>query len=258
MSTYDNYSVWDRKLRMRMAQKEKIYGYAFKAVLSLVLFFCFYNVACILFFIPYNSRKLQARVLDVVSTVKTIVKHAGPKETENRIYKSNLVNKASDSSWANQIKRSNLFAAPTRIKVTKTEEEIVQYEEAEETGNTEIIFKGMADGVAYINIKKEIDGKWREYGFPTNIGERIGKKTIVGGEILDLTTNYVLQDIIYNAQRPVTLNKQIVNLNEDGEFVGTRIVPGETYMKSTSKIKYKDENGIINELWLNDSCKLSE
>ena len=60
---------------------------------------------------PYSSRKLQARVFDVVSTVKTIVNHAGPKETENRIYKSNLVNKTSDSSWANQIKRSTLFAA---------------------------------------------------------------------------------------------------------------------------------------------------
>ncbi len=237
---------------MRMAQKEKIYGYAFKAVLSLILLFCLYNVVCILLS-PYSSRKLQLRVSNAVNTVESIIKHAGPKETENIIYKSNLVNKTSDSSWANQIKRATLFAGPTKRRTVKTEEKIVQYEEVEETDNTEIIFQGVADGIAYINIKKEIDGEWREHGFPTNVGERIGKKKIVGGEMLDFTTNYVLQDIVYDAQRPVILSKKIVNLNEAGEFIGTRIVPGETYMKSTSKIRYKDENGNINELWLNDS-----
>ncbi|MBC8550500.1 MAG: hypothetical protein H8D23_12715 [Candidatus Brocadiales bacterium] len=195
---------------------------------------------------------MRSRVFSAVRAVESIIKHAGPKEEENIIYKSSLVNKTSDSPWANQIKRSTLFAAPTTIKEMNEEEEIVQYEEVEETYNTEILFKGMADGIAYISIKKKIDGQWHEHGFPTKVGEKIGNKKIVGGEVLDFTTNYVLQDIVYNAQRPVTLNKKIVNLNETGEFVGTRIVPGETYMKSTSKIKYKDENGSINELWLRE------
>ncbi len=241
---------------MRRGQKEKIYGYAFKAVLSLILLFCLYNVVCILFLSPRSSRKLQLRVSNAVSTVESIIKHAGPKETENIIYKSNLVNKTSDSSWANQIKRATLFAGPTKRRTVKAEEEIALYEVVEETDNTEIIFKGMADGVAYINIKKEIDGEWREHGFPTNVGERIGKKKIVGGEMLNFTTNYVLQDIVYDAQRPVILSKKIVDLNEAGEFVGTSIVPGETYMKSTSKIRFKDENGNISEMWLNDSEKI--
>jgi hypothetical protein len=237
---------------MQTVQKEKIYGYALKAVLSLILLFCLYNVVCILFLSPYSGRKLRSRVSSAVNAVESIIKHAGPKKTENIIYKSNFVDKTSDSSWANQIKRETLFAGPTMLRVVKAEEGIVQYEEVEETDNTEIIFKGMADGLAYIYIRKEIDGQWREHGFPTKVGERIGNKKIVGGKTLDFTTKYVLQDIVYNAQKPTTLMRKILVLNEKGEFVDTRVVPGETYMKSTSKIKYKDENGNIKELWLKE------
>ncbi|MCP4252079.1 MAG: hypothetical protein GY775_01505 [Candidatus Scalindua sp.] len=238
---------------MQTVHKEKVYGYAFKAVLSLILLFCLYNVVCILFLTPHSGGKLQARVFNAVSTVESIVKHAGPKKAVNIIYKSKLVNKTGDSSWANQIKRETIFSGPKKIRVVNAEEEIVQYEEAEKVvGNTEIIFKGVSGNVAYINVKKELDGEWREHGFPTKVGEKIGNKKIVGGKMLDFTTNYVLQDIVYDAQRPVTLEKKIVNLNEAGGFIGTSIVPGETYMKSTSKIKYKDENGNISGLWLKE------
>ncbi len=199
---------------MRRGQKEKIYGYALKAVLSLILLFCLYNAVCIIFLSRYSAGKLRLRVSSTVNAVESVIKHAGPKETEV---------------------------------------EIVQYEEIEVAHNTEIIFKGMVDGLAYIYVRKEKDGQWREHGFPTKIGEKIGRKKIIGGKMVDLTTNYVLQDIVYNVQRPVTLNKKIVVLNEAGGFDGTRIVPGETYMKSTSKIKYKDKNGNINELWLMES-----
>jgi hypothetical protein len=240
---------------MQTIQKEKVYGYAFKAVLTLILLFCLYNVVCILFLSPYSGGKLQSRVSSAVNAVESTIKLAGPKKVENIIYKSNLVNKTNDSFWANQIKRTTIFAGTTKIRVVKIEEEIVQYGEVEETDNIEIIFKGMVDGLAYIDIKKEIDGQWREQGFPTKVGEKIGKKKVIGGKTLDFTTRYVLQDIIYNAQKPTTLMRKVLVLNEKGEFVGTRIVPGETYMKSTSKIKYKDKNGNINELWLNDSEK---
>ncbi len=242
---------------MQTVQKEKVYGYAFKAVLTLILLFCLYNVVYILFRSPYSGGKLRSRVSSAVSAVESTIKHAGPKKVENIIYKSNLVNKTNDSSWANQIKRTTVFAGPTKIMAekAKAEEEIVQYGEVEVIDNTEIIFKGMVDGLAYIDIKKEIDGQWREQGFPTKVGEKIGNKKVIGGKTLDFTTRYVLQDIIYNVQKPTTLMRKVLVLNEKGEFVGTRIVPGETYMKSTSKIKYKDENGNINELWLNDSEK---
>jgi len=240
---------------MGTVQKEKVYSYAFKAILSLILLFCLYNVACILFLDPYSGRKLRLRVSSVVNAVESIIKHTGPKKVQDITYKSNLVNKTSDSSWANQIKRTTLFAGPTKIREEKAEEEIIQYEEVEVTDNTEIIFKGLVGGLAYIDIKKEIDGQWHEHGFPTKVGEKIGNKKVIGGKTLDFATKYVLQDIVSNVQRPVTLSKKVVDLNEAGEFVGTSIVPGETYMKSTSKIKYKDENGNINELWLNDSGK---
>jgi hypothetical protein len=198
---------------------------------------------------------LRLRVSSTVNAVESVIKHAGPKETENIIYKSNLVNKTNDSSWANRIKRANLFAGQTKITVEKAEEEIVRYGDVEVADNTEIIFKGMVDGLAYIEIRKEIDGQWREHGFQTKIGEKIGGKMIIGGKMLDFTTNYVLQDIVYNAQRPTTLMRKLLILNEKGEFVGTRMVPGDTYMKSTSKIKYKYENGITRELWLGEGEK---
>ncbi len=240
---------------MQTVQKEKVYGYAFKAVLSLVSLFCLYNIVCILFLTQHSEGKLRSRVSNAVSAVESIVKHAGPKKTENTTYKSNLANKTDDSSWADQIKRETIFAGPKKIRAINVEEEIAQYEEEEVeteevTDNTEIIFKGVAGDVAYINVKKEIDGQWRVHGFPTKVGEKIGQKKIVGGKILDFTTNYALQEIVYNAQRPVTLKKKIVNLNEAGKFIGTRIVPGEMYMKSTAKIKYKDENGNISGMWL--------
>ncbi len=240
---------------MRRGQKEKIYGYAFKAVLSLILLFCLYNAACIIFLSRYSVGKLRSRVSSTANAVESVIKHAGPKETENIIYKSNLVNKTNDSYWANRIKRATLFAGPTKIRAEKMEEEIVQFGEAEVAENTETIFKGVVDDLAYIEIRKEIDGQWREHGFPTKVGEKIGGKMIVGGKMLDFTTNYVLQDIVYNAQRQTTLMRKLLVLNEKGGFVGTRMVPGNTYMKSTSKIKYKDENGITRELWLGEGEK---
>ncbi len=237
---------------MRRGQKEKIYGYAFKAVLSLILLFCLYNAVCTIFLSRYSAGKLRSRVSSTVNTVESVIKHAGPKETESIIYKSNLENKTNDSSWANRIKRATLFAGSTKIRAKKMEEEIVQFEEVEMADNIEIIFKGIVEGLTYIEIRKEIDGQWRKHGFQTKIGEKIGGKMIVGGKMLDFTTNYVLQDIVYNAQRPTTLMRKLLILNEKGEFVGARMVPGDTYMKSTSKIKYKDENGITRELWLGE------
>ncbi|MHC4307608.1 MAG: hypothetical protein ACYSR7_03170, partial [Planctomycetota bacterium] len=206
----------------------------------------------IIFLSRYSVGKLRSRVSSTAYTVESVIKHAGPKETVNIIYKSNLVNKTNDSSWANRIKRATLFAGPTKIRTEKMEEEIVQFEEVEVAENTETIFKGVVDDLAYIVIRKEMDGQWREHGFQTKIGEKIGGKMIVGGKMLDFTTNYVLQDIAYNAQRPTTLMKKLLILNEKGGFVGTRMVPGDTYMKSTSKIKYRDENGITRELWLGE------
>ena len=240
---------------MENAQKNKVYGYLFKVVLSLISLFCLYNVVSILFLSPYSGKKLQSRISSTVNAIEYNIKRAGPKNTEKVINKSNLINKDNGSSWAKKIERNSIFAGRVDANIEKAEEEFVIYEQVEVSASTEIIFKGLADDLAYINIRREIDGKWREHGFPTKIGERIGGKKISGGKTLDFTTNYVLQDIVYKAQRPTTLMKKAVILNDAGKFVGTRMIPGETFMKTTSKIKYKDEYGNINELWLKESAR---
>ncbi len=238
---------------MRTVQKEKIYGYVFKAILSLILLYCLYNVGWSLFLSPYSAGKLRSKVSRAVNAVESNIRHADPKKEDSVEYELDLLNKINGSSWANQIKRRTVFAGPTKVIVKKAEEEeIVQSEEIEVVDKIEIIFKGMVDNLAYIEVKKEIDGQWREHGFPIKAGERIGGKKIIGGKVLDFATGYVLQDIVHNAQRQMTLMRKVLILNEKGEFVGSRIVPGETYMKSSPQIKYKDENGIIMELWLGE------
>ncbi len=243
---------------MENAQKNKVYGYLFKVALSLISLLCLYNVANIFFLSPYSGKKLQSRISSTVNAIEYNIKRAGPKNTEKIINKSNLINRVNGSAWAKKMERTSIFAGRVDANIEKAEEEFVIYEQVEVTADTEIIFKGLADDLAYINIRRTMDGKWREYGFPAKIGERIGGKKISGGKTLDFTTNYVLQDIVYKAQRPTTLMKKAVILNDAGEFVGTRMIPGETFMKTTSKIKYKDEYGNINELWLKESARTTK
>lgn len=243
---------------MENAQKDKAYGYLFTVVLSLISLFCLYNVVSILLLSPYTGKKLQSRIASTVNAIEYNIKRAGLDNTEKVIYKPNLINKVNGSAWARKIERTSIFAGRVDVNREKAEEEFVIYEQVEIPASTEIIFKGLVDDLAYINIRMEIDGEWSEYGFPTKIGERIGGKKISGGKTLDFTTNYVLQDIVYKAQRPTTLMKKAVILNDAGEFVGTRMIPGETFMKTTSKIKYKDEYGNINELWLEESARTTK
>jgi hypothetical protein len=242
---------------MENAQKHKVYGYLFKVVLFLISLSCLHNVAGIFFLSPYSGKKLQSRISSTINAIEYNIERAGLENTE-KVNKSNLINRVNGSAWSKRIERTSIFAGRVDANIEKAEEEFVIYEQVEVTDNTEIIFKGLADDLAYINIRREIDGKWREHGFPTKIGERIGGKKISGSKTLDFTTNYVLQDIVYNAQRPITLMKRVVILNDAGKFVGTRIIPGETFMKTTSKIKYKDEYGNINELWLKKSSRTTK
>ncbi len=245
---------------MENAQKNKVYGYLFIVVLSLISLFCLYNVVSILFLSPYSWKKLQSRISGTVKAIEYNIKRAGLENTEKAINKSKVINRVNGSAWAKEIERTSIFAGVERVDVNieKAEEEFVIYEQVDVPTSTEISFKGLVDDLAYINIRREIDGNWREYGFPTKIGERIGGKKISGGKTLDFTTNYLLQDIVYKAQRPTTLMKKAVILNDAGEFVGTRMIPGETFMKTTPKIKYKDEYGNINELWLKESARTTK
>ncbi len=243
---------------MEKAQEDKVYGYLFTVVLSLISLFCLYNIVSILLLSPYSEKKLQSRISNTVNAIENNIKRAGLENTEKVINKSNLINRVNGSAWAKKIERTSIFAGRVDANIEKSEEEFVIYEQVEVPAGTEIIFKGLVDDLAYINIRREINGKWREHGFPTKIGERIGGKKISGSKALDFTTNYVLQDIVYKAQRPTTLMKKAVILNNAGKFVGTRMIPGETFMKTTPKIKYKDEYGNINELWLKESARTTK
>ncbi len=246
---------------IQTSQKDIVYGYLFKAVLALILLFCLYNAFCILFLSPYNSKKLKSRISRTVDSIEFNIKHAGPINTTKAMYKSNLTSKAKGSPWANQIKRISVFAGPVKLNIKKTEpkeveKEITLNKKVELAANTEIIYKGLSDDLAYIFIRKEMDGQWRECGFPTKAGERIGRKKALGNEALDFTTNYVLQEIVHNIQRPIKLMRSSVILDDDGEFVETRVVEGVSFFKSTSKIMYKDNDGNTKELWLGDSDKI--
>ena len=234
---------------MEKAQEDKVYGYLFTVVLSLISLFCLYNVVSIFLLSPYSGKKLQSRISRTVSAIEHNIKSTGLENTKK------VINKANDPTWAKKIERTSIFAGRIDTNIEKAEEEFVVCEQVELPASTEIIFKGLVDNLAYISIRMETDGKRLEYGFPTEIGERIGGEIISGGKTLDFTTNYVLQDIVYKAQRPTTLMKKAVILSDTGEFVGIRMIPGETFMKTTSKIKYKDEYGNINELWMKESTR---
>ncbi|MCP4266846.1 MAG: hypothetical protein GY777_14960 [Candidatus Brocadiaceae bacterium] len=246
---------------MQTSQKDIVYGYMFKVVLALILLFCLYNVFCILFLSPHNSKKLKSRISHTVDAIEFNIKHAGPINTTKTMYKSNLTSKTKGSPWANQIKRISVFAGPVKLNIKKTEpkkveKETILNEKVELAANTEIIYKGLADNLAYICVRKEMDGQWHECGFPTKAGERIGRKKTLGSEALDFTTNYVLQEIVHSIQRPIKLMRSSVILDDDGEFVETRMVEGGSFFKTTSKIMYKDNDGNTKELWLGDSAKI--
>ncbi len=246
---------------MQVLQKDKVYGYLFKIGLTLILLFCLYNAFCIIFLYPYGSKKLKSRISNAVNSIEFNIKHSGPINAIKTEHKSNLTNIVKGSPWANQIKRTAVFIGPENlnVKITDTkdlEKEIVLDKIVDETANTEIIFKGLANDLAYIHIRKQMDGKWYEYGFPTKVGERIGRKKTLGRKNLNFTTNYVLLEIDHNTQKPAILKSRSIILDAAGNFVNTRMVAGESFFKTTSKIKYKNENGNTKELWLGESEKM--
>ncbi|MEE9193902.1 MAG: hypothetical protein V3U21_05135 [Thermodesulfobacteriota bacterium] len=242
---------------MQVVQSEKLYNYLYKIVLCLILFFLIYNVVVILFISSYEEKELQSRIMSVVNTVESNLKHASPMKSEEIVGKSRSINDTPASLLAGPIKRTMIFMGPVG-----DEEQIAdQYKRVDIvdiTDATQIDFKGVTGELVLINVRRKIDEQWYEHGFPMKAGERIGAEKIIGGKKVNFTTNCILQDIIDKARRPVTVMKKVVILNEEGEFVGTKIVPGETFMKSTSKIVYKDDQGSISELWLGETAVVTE
>ena len=245
---------------MQVAQSEKLYNYLYRAVLCLILLFLIYNIIAIFFILGYEGKKRGARILSIVNAVESNLKHARPKP-EEIVDKSRPINKTLGLPLAEPIKRALIFAGPVGDEEQIIEEsavETVQYKRVDVTDATKIDFKGVTGDLVLINVRRKIGEQWHEHGFPIKAGEQIGAEKVIGGKKINFTTNCMLQTIIDKAQKPVTIMKKIAILNEEGEFVGTKMVPGETFMKSTSKIVYKDDQGSTKELWLGQTAVIIE
>jgi len=245
---------------MQVAQSEKLYNYLYRAVLCLILLFLIYNIIAIFFILRYEGKKRGTRILSIVNAVESNLKHARPKP-EEIVDRSLPINETLGLPLAEPIKRALIFAGPVGDEEQIIEESsvgTVQYERVDVTDATKIDFRGVTGDLVLINVRRKIGEQWHEHGFPIKAGEQIGAEKIIGGKKINFTTNCILQDIVDKAQKPVTIMKKVAILNEEGEFVGTKMVPGETFMKSTSKIVYKDDQGSTKELWLGQTAVIIE
>ncbi len=93
---------------MQVLQKDKAYGYLFKAILTLILLFCLYNIFSIIFLAPYNSKKIKSKISSTVNAIEFNINHAGPITTKEIINMPSLTSKAKGSPWANKIKRASV------------------------------------------------------------------------------------------------------------------------------------------------------
>lgn len=240
---------------MEIAQKEKIYSYSYKIALSVLILFFLYNIANILFISHGKGKELSSNISGLVDAVKYNMIHSQPSEEEVQGPPSHLPSVA-------KIERALIFAGPDyRIKT----EEVVDDDEKkftrvsvrfEEILDTWITFKGVAKGLTLINVRRDMEGQVKEHSFTVRAGERIGGEMIRAKKTVNLTTNCVLQDIIVNAQRSVTLKKKVVILDEEGGYIGTRLEQGEKFKKTVPKIVYTNEEGEIKELWLGQETQI--
>ena len=246
---------------MQMVQSEKLYNYLYKTVLYLILLFLIYSIIT-LFISRFKERNRWPKISNVVNAVESNLKRARPTKPEEIIDGSLPANDTPDSFLAGPIKKASIFAGPAGdIEIGMGVEEAhveAEYKRVDIEDATEIIFRGVTGDLVLVNVRRKMDGQWYEQGFPIKAGEQIGAEKIIGGRKVSFTTNCVLQDIVGKAQKPVTIMKKVAILNEKGGFVGTRTIPGETFMKSTSKIVYKDDQGTTKELWLGETAIITK
>lgn len=212
----------------------------------------------------HKEKLLQSRIMSTVGAIESNLKHASPAKLEGEIVAS-LIKNIPGSPKVEPIQRASIFAGPLTDdeisggeQILEETKEVVQFEKIDIPLATEIVFKGVTNELVLIKVRRKINEQWHEHGFPMRSGERIGGEKIIANKKVNFTTNSILQDIIHKAQRPITLMKKEVILDEEGEFVGIRMVPGEKFMKSTSKIVYKDEEGSTKELWLGETGIITE
>ena len=250
---------------MDILKKKKISDYTYKAVLSLLTLFILYNLVSIFIVSRMKERKLWSRISSTTSTLEANLKRAHPPvEPEESAAETRLVDKANTVLFNKLIEKTSIFAGPVwenKIReetVDRPETEIVHERRTENQLPTQISLKGVTDKLALVNVRRKINEVWRQYSFPLRNSDQIGSEKLIRNVKYDFTTNCVVEDIINKVERPVTLMKKVVVLSDAGKFVGTRMEPGETFMKNTAKITYKDEEGITKELWLGESQIITE
>ncbi len=247
---------------MEIAQKEKLYDYLIKIALAVLILFFVYNIVNILFLSRGKEKKLWSRVQDPIKVVKSNMVRSEPPKPEVQEIQPYMPSVVS-------IERTSIFSGPKKEKITeappppppKPEVQEIVIEEGDrfkDLVDTWLIFKGVTDDIALINVRRNINEQLKEHSFLIRIGERIGEEKIIAKRKVDLTTNCLLLDIAINAQRAVTLRKKVVILDEEGGFVGTRMAPGEKFKKNVPKIAFRDEKGEIQDLWLGGEVQVVE
>lgn len=250
---------------MDIVKSKKIFDYAYKAVLSVLALFIVYNLVSIFFVSRLKEKKLWSRISSTTRTLEANLKRAHPPAgTEEGVVGTKLVEKVDNDLFKKVIERTSIFAGPLwgrsigEKREEMPEKENFTYRESEIPIPTQISLKGVVDKLALVMVRRKIHEVWHEHSFPLRRSDQIGSEKIIRNVKYDFTTNCVIQDIINEVERPVTLMKKIVLISDAGKFVGTKMVPGETFMRNTAKITYKDEEGVTKDLWLGESQIITE
>jgi len=239
---------------MKILKNKKIFDHAYKAVLLLIILFIVYNLMSILFISRIKERRLGARISSTTHTIENNLKRSRPPELKEEEYGEKVA-----LIEPKLITKISIFAGPENIREDDNKgEEDLHYVQVDIPHATEIALKGITDKLALINVRRKINDVWYEHSFPLRIREQIGAEKIIQNKKFDFTTNCILDEIINGVERPITMQKKEVLLSDAGKFIGTRMVPGDTFMKTTSKITYKDEGGVIKDLWLGESHVIKE
>ncbi|MCP5004828.1 MAG: hypothetical protein GY941_12935 [Planctomycetes bacterium] len=251
---------------MDIMKKRKIVDYAYKIFLSVLVIFILYNLVSIFVVSRLEGKKVSSRVLRATSTIEANLARAHPPvEVEEEAAETILADYANNVPYNKLIVRNSIFADHTWKRSINDKEVVAEandqeftYIEREIPVPTQIALKGVTGQLALVKVRRKINEVWYEHSFPLKNSERIGAEKIIRNVKYDFKTNCVIEDIISDVKRPVTLRKKVVVLSDAGKFVGTKMVPGETFMKNTAKMIYKDEEGLTKELWVGESQIITE
>ena len=238
---------------MKILKNKKIIDHAYKVVLSLMILFIVYNLMSILFISRMKEKRFGARISSITQTIENNLKRSRPPELKEEEYGKKVA-----LIEPKLITKISIFAGPENLREVDKAEKDLLYVQVDIPHATEIALKGITDKLALINVRRKINEVWYEHSFPLRSKEQIGAEKIIQNKRFDFTTNCILDEIINGVKRPITMQKKEVLFSDAGKFIGIKMVAGDTFMKSTSKVTYKDEGGVIKDLWLGESHIIKE